>query len=133
MARVSYTALRSLKAGVTSGNAIDFDFDVSATDRETKVERKDQVAFSGLQETSKERTEELWRVTTIPVLEADFDDFRQFLDSCDGGEIFTFDPYGTLASPVAVKTNCVLDSKGYKEKRVSQRYLSVSFRIRVLP
>lgn len=131
MARVSYTALRSLRAGVSANDVIDYDFDVSAADRSTKVERKDQISLGGKQETIKDRTEEHWTVTTLPVLEADFDHFRQFLDSVDGGEPFTFDAFGTLAAPIDVKTDCTLENRGYKEKRVSQRYLSVQFRVRV--
>ena len=132
MARASYTALRSLDTGVTVNDAIDFDFEVTKMDRQTKVKRKDHIALSGDQVATKERTDEIYKVATSPVLEANFQPYRQFLDSVDGGEEFTFDPYGTFAAPVDPKT-CVIDHKGYTEKRTNQRYLSVSFTVRVLP
>jgi len=131
MARVSYVALRSLQGGVSVDDDIDFDFEVSKADRKTKSDRKDHIALSGEQASIKNRTDEQYAVATVPVLEANFPDFRQFLDSVDGGEQFTFDPYGTLAVPVLAMT-CVMVSKGYKEKRVSERYLSASFEVRVI-
>lgn len=132
MASVSYAAQRSLKGGVSVNDSIDFDFQVSSLDRTTKPIRGQQVSLSGWQETIRDRTDIQFKVATVAVLEASFDDFRQFLDSVDGGEFFTFDPYGTIAVPVDPQ-NCVMVSKGYKEKRVSQRYLSVSFTVRIHP
>lgn len=132
MASVSYTAKRSLRAGVTLNDPIDYDFEVSAVDRSTKPIVGQKTSLSGWQETVRDRTDELYKVVTIPVLESDFDHFRQFLDSVDGGEFFTFDPYGTNAVPVQAM-NCVLAMKGYREKRVSQRYISVAFTVRVHP
>lgn len=132
MAAVSYAAKRSLKGGVSVDDPIDFDFSVSALDRTTKPAIGSQTSLSGYQETIRDRTDIQYKVTTLPVLEAAFDDFRQFLDSVDGGEFFTFDPYGTIAVPVDAQ-NCIMVSKGYKEKRVSQRYISVSFTVRVHP
>lgn len=130
MARVSYTAQRSLKAGVSAGTAVDFDFNVSDLDRYTKTARSDRASLGGLRQVLRDRTDVGYRVQTLPVLEADFDDFRQFLDSVDGGEAFTFDPYGTLASPVSPATS-ILVSTGYRERRVSQRYLATNFDIEV--
>lgn len=132
MAAVSYIALRSLRAGVTENDPISYDFEVSAVDRTTKPQTGKAVSLSGWTETVRDRTDELYKITTVPVLEADFDHFRQFLDSCDGGEQFTLDPYGTIAVPVQAM-NCILETRGYKEKRVSQRYLSVTFTARVHP
>lgn len=131
MARVSYVALRSLQGGVSVDDDIDFDFEVAKADRKTKTDRKDHIALGGAQASIKNRTDEQYMIGTIPVLEADFPDFRQFLDSVDAGEQFTLDPYGTLASPV-LALNCVMVSKGYKEKRISERWLSTSFEVRVV-
>lgn len=131
MARVSYVALRSLQGGVSVDDDIDFDFEISKADRKTKPDRKDHIALSGEQASIKNRTDEQYAVGTLPVLEAAFPDFRQFLDSVDAGEQFTFDPYGTLSVPVLVLT-CKLVNKGYKEKRVSERYLSTAFEVRVV-
>lgn len=132
MAAVSYIAKRSLKGGVSVDDPIDLDFSVSQIDRTTKPIVGSMTSLSGYTETQRDRTDVFFAVATLPVLEANFDDFRQFLDSVDGGEYFTFDPYGTIAVPVGA-VNCVIASKGYKEKRVSQRYLSVSFKVRVHP
>ena len=132
MASVSYVAKRSLRAGVSVDDPIDYDFSVSAVDRQAKPKVGKQTSLSGWTETIRDRTDEMYKITTVPVLEADFDHFRQFLDSCDGGQYFTLDPYGTNAVPVQAM-NVILESKGYKEKRVSQRYISVSFTVRVHP
>ena len=130
MARVSYTALRSLKNGVSVNDTVHLDFEVTKLDRSTKPQRTDHISLDGSQVSSRDRTDILFRVETVPALS--LDDFRQFLDSVDGGETFTFDPYGTFASPVAAQT-AVLSSKGYKEKRTNQRWLSVSFTVRIVP
>jgi hypothetical protein len=132
MAAVSYIAKRSLIGGVSVDDPIDLDFSVSKIDRSTKPVVGSMTSLSGWQETMRDRTDVFFAVLTLPVLAADFDDFQQFLDSVDGGELFTFDPYGTIAVPVDAQ-QCILASKGYKEKRVSQRYLSVSFKVRVHP
>lgn len=132
MASVSYAAKRSLKGGVSVDDPIDFDFSVSSLDRNTKPVVGKQISLSGYQETARDRTDVFFKATSVPVLEANFDDFRQWLDSVDGGEPFTFDAYGTTAVPID-PLNVVLDSKGYREKRVSQRYISVSFTVRVHP
>lgn len=129
MARASYTAKRSLMSGVNENDSITYDFELSVIDRQAKPTRKTQIALGGAQETLRERTEMFWNVTTVPVLESDIENFRQFLDSVDGGETFLFDPYGTLAAPVQVMA-CTLSSKGYTERRVSHRWLSVSFQVR---
>ena len=131
MASVSYVAKRSLQGGVSVDDNIDLDFNASVIDRSTKPIRSEQISIGGVQETLRDRTDILFTIKTSPVLEADFDDFRQWFDSVDGGEQFTLDPYGTIASPVDAQI-CVLTSKGYKEKRVSQRYISATITARVL-
>src|SRR5678816_2434579 len=44
--------------------------------------------------------------------------WREFLASVEGGEIFTFDRYGTFALPVESKS-AILDSDSYSEERVA--------------
>lgn len=131
MARVTYQALRSLKAGVSPNTTVDLDFMLEAHQREAKPVAKTQVALGGASETRRDRTDVFHSVTTSPVLEAAFDDFRQFLDSVDGGEPFTLDPYGTLASPVQPLT-VERSDRGYKERRIQHRYLSATFTVRVI-
>jgi len=130
MASTTYLAQRSLKGGVDPDDEIDFDFDISSADRKTKPKRKDHISLDGSQESVRERTDILYRIKTLPVIEANFDDFRQFLDSVDGGEAFVFDVYGTIASPVDPQP-CKMQSKGYTEKRVSDLYLSATFMVRI--
>ena len=131
MARVTYTALRSLKAGVNPGTVVTLDFNCEAIDRETTPKETTRIALGGDYETRRERTDVSYAITVSPVLEASFDDFRQFLDSVDGGESFTLDPYGTAGSPV-LPVAVTLEKKGYKEQRVAHRYLKANFKARVI-
>lgn len=126
MAYVTYTAKNSLKSGVTAGTSVTYNFDCQDINRKTKVYRSDKASQSGKREYLKTRTDVIYQITTLPVLEADFLNFRQFLDSVDGGESFTFDPYGTSGSPISPMVMS-LESDGYDESRVSVRYISTSF------
>lgn len=127
MAVVSYLAKRSLKAGVSIGQSVEFEFLCSDIQRRVKVDRSVKKAQGGLREYIKNRSEETYDITTYAVLAEDFDDFRQFLDSVDAGESYTLDPYGSIGTPVQPML-CQMDEDGYTENRVSVRYLSTSFR-----
>lgn len=127
MANVKYNALRSLKGGVTANDPIDFDFDATAIDRSARSIKSSSRSLSGKTETLRDRTEVFWNITMKPLPEANIEDYRQFLDSVDGGETFTLDPYGTSAAPIS-PVACILESRSYTEKRQSHRYIGVSFR-----
>jgi len=62
--------------------------------------------------------------------------YREFLASVSGGEIFIFDRYGTIASPVEPK-NAQLSSDDYKEERIAGAGASglykLSFKVRLFP
>ena len=46
---------------------------------------------------------------------------REFLDSVEGGELFEFDPYGTVGDSPADLRDVKITSKGYTETRSVQR------------
>lgn len=77
------------------------------------------------------REEALEQVRTTAIDQTTMNQFREFLSSVRAGESFTFDKYGTIASPSNPLT-AVLVGKTYSEQRenVSFKY-RVSFTVRV--
>ena len=114
MASVEYTAARNVSAGHSLGVVYDMDFTASRIQRRHQTVRRVARALDGSQETLRYRGDELFDVTVNEVLHADIPLWREFLESVDGGEQFTFDAYGTEVSPDNIE-NCVMDTNVYTE------------------
>lgn len=56
-------------------------------------------ALDGTTETIYKRNDKQWRILTDFISEADWPQWREFMQSVHGGEAFTFDAFGTIASP----------------------------------
>jgi len=60
---------------------------------------KQAMALDGTPETLFTRNDATWEVNTDFILESAWLQWREFIRSVSGGEIFTFDAYGSIASP----------------------------------
>lgn len=132
MPSVTYTALRSLKAGHSASVAYTIDFDAQALSKSYKTEKKSVRSLGGNTETMRIRRDAFWDVRTDLLTDAELDDWREFLASTDANETFTFDAYGTSTSPDnAISVEREDDSES--EERVGDSmYYTVSFKVREL-
>lgn len=105
---------------------------LSVADRSVKVVRNSrQPLGGGPPETLLHRREIFLDVRTTSLEEVVMPQWREFLASVEGGESFTFDRYGSLATPVEPKT-VELASDSYAEAREFMFRYRISFRVRVL-
>ena len=102
------------------GQSYDIDnFLVERADRNVKVVKNVQRALSGGQpEVLTHRRDVTFDITTGLILEADIKKWREFLASVEGGESFTLDRYGTVASP-SEPLLVYLEDDSYSEVRDS--------------
>jgi len=114
MSSITYTAVRSLVAGHSAGTVYSFDqamLDTGLTPvREivrTVAEALDGVHREILRQYGRTRFD----CKTAPMDAAGLAQMREFLDSCEE-YAFTFDPYGTVATPAA-PILATLGSEGY--------------------
>jgi hypothetical protein len=132
----SVVSIQGYRRGL--GQSYDLEFYSERVDRSVSVKRNQhQPMGGGRPEVLLMRRETYFDVTVIgplgePLTEAQMPQWREFLASVEGGEIFTFDRYGTVAEPVEPKA-VMLASEDYTEDRVAQmRRYRLSFRVRVL-
>lgn len=111
------------------------DFGVEKADRRVKTMRSShQPMGGGAPEVLNYRDEQYVDVATSIVAEALLAQWREFLASVSGGESFSFDRYGTTASPIEAKT-VMLASEDYIEQREGTAYpgrYRFSFQVRLL-
>lgn len=107
------------------------DFTASRIQRRHQTINKIPRAIDGTQEVLRYRGDVLYDVTVNEVPHATMPLWREFLESVDGGEQFTFDAYGTIASPDNAEF-CVMDTNAYTEQRIQSTMIyNISFRVRV--
>lgn len=136
--KVNFVAKRSLVNGHVATNSYDLGILCQAIEisREAKIEAPE--SLSGRRETLRFCAIERYQVTTFPLAGFDFLLLKEFLDSVEGGDTFTVDPYGAIGLPVASYSGA-LEAPGYTASRVVEigtggqdDYFSVQFTIRVL-
>lgn len=86
-------------AGHTLDDDYSLELGLAAADRQRAGLVKEVVAIGGGRETLYQRDEVTWSVVTVPIASSSLAAVREFLDSVEGGESFTFDAYGTIAVP----------------------------------
>lgn len=129
MAYVNYSAKRNLVGGHVIGNSYDLEFSPAILEPDRDISKHDSESDDGTIETQYSYGRDIWEVETISIVygSANYDLWREFLDSVEGSEQFTFDPFGTIASPdnpVQVKL------KGdYKPKRKNYNNFTFSFKV----
>lgn len=130
MAAVTYTATRSLIAGHTAGVEYDLDIPLASLQRSTREIKETTEALSGTEETLLHRIEVQWACGSSGIDEADMPALREFLDSTAGGEAFTFDAYGSVATADDPRT-CIRQGNGTRENRIGMtRKYRVSFSVK---
>lgn len=112
MGSVTYTATESLLANHSGGETVTLEIGVQDAVRSRSVEKTAQRSEGGSMEVLKHRADVTWDVTFEPVSGYMVSQLREFLDSTEGGEIFSIDFYGTSSAPKSVKR---MDS-GYGEE-----------------
>ena len=112
------------------GESYSLDFDsVPVLTRAPATQGTARLSIDGTREYLKARDEVLWDVTAGVVDRDSYDSTRRFLESTTGGAQFTFDPYGTIASPDEPRT-CTLESSSHPEQTTGPRLISTSFKVR---
>ena len=113
------------------GQNYNLEFGPQQLTRGVKVTRKEHESISGSLETLLHRRTVTWDIKTDLLEESDLAQWREFQASAEGGETFTFDPYGTGASPDNQLT-CTLDNESYTEARMgASKFYEIAFRARV--
>jgi len=117
------------------------EFYTERVDRSVQVKRSQQQPLGGgAPEVLTFRRETFIDVTVLGPLgalltEVQILQWREFLASVEGGEVFTFDRYGTIALPVEAKS-AMLASENYMEERVAgvggAGLYKLSFQVRLL-
>lgn len=137
MTAVTYTAKRSLIAGHTVNTSYSLDLNVvdMPIDREPSVST--QTTLDGNEETIRFHACEYFNVGLAVQTSTQILQIKEFLDSVEGKEVFTFDPYGSANVPASPLT-ATLASPGYQFSRqplgqggANDGYRT-SFRVRVL-
>ena len=110
--------IKGYKRGFNQQYNID-NFLVEQANRNVKIIKNVQRALGGGQpEVLTHRRDVMIDVTTGLILETNIKQWREFLASVEGGELFTFDRYGTIAVPVE-PLQVYLADDGYTETRDS--------------
>jgi hypothetical protein len=104
---------------------------VQATRSVNVIRSEKQPIGGGAPEVLLQREEVFIDVTTSVLQESQIAQWREFLASVQGGELFTFDRYGTLASPVEPKS-AMLASTSYTEMREGSSFVyQIAFKVRI--
>jgi len=136
---VTYTALRSLVNGHSAGMVYTLEIlcqDIASPSRRPLVEVSESI--SGARETLRYGAVRTYPVLTFPLSGFSLDMLREFLDSVEGGQSFTCDPYGYNGKTDSPFT-AVLEDGGYSENRDVQigtggqdDFFSITFTVRRL-
>ncbi len=111
------------------GLSYSIDLALNKVDRSSKSQVKTAISLGGNQETISHRQDIFFDINERNVLKSELPKFRSFLDSVQAGEPFTFDPYGTIASPDYPIT--VIADPNYTEKRTDTLELfDISLKVR---
>ena len=123
------------------GYDYDLEFYTERVDRSVKVIRNQQQPMGGgAPEVLTYRRETYVDVVILGPLgalitETQMLQWREFLASVEGGEVFTFDRYGTIAAPVEAKS-AMLASEDYFDERIAgvggAGLYKLSFKVRLL-
>ena len=104
MAYVTYTAKRNLKSGHSASTSYSIEFSAEQLTPIFTPSANENRSLGGTTETTFNRLDESWAVSAAFQAQSTYDDWREFFSSVAGGESFTFDAYGTVASPDNAQT-----------------------------
>tara|TARA_Y100000310_G_scaffold343941_1_gene454058 strand:- start:3080 stop:3508 length:429 start_codon:yes stop_codon:yes gene_type:complete len=142
MSGITYTAKRALIAGHSADVSYDMDINMEIINPDDEsISDVAHVALDGSTEGLFYAIQTGYTLKTVPLgddANGDFAKMRELIQSVAGSAQFTFDPYGTIASPDAAVT-VVLVPKSCQYIRTNpirgtaQPTWQVSFRVKVHP
>lgn len=122
MTAVTYTATRKISSGHTLSSVYSMDISVLREGMVPKIESVRRVVTA----IDKKNAEVIrfgnvttYDISTAPVTGIDLDRLEEFLQSCED-QVFTFDPYGTVAVP-GTTFSARLTSDSYTKTRAAAR------------
>lgn len=99
MAHIVYTAKRSVTDSHSIDTEYEFEIALNKFERSAKREQETAPSLAGVRFTVLHRIDVFYDVSTIPIKDTDaIDQMREFLDSVAGGEEFSIDVFGTIAT-----------------------------------
>lgn len=119
MTAVTYVAKRSLVAGHVVNNTYSINIPVVSMPTNRTPSKEVQQSLALVRETIYFGASETYAVQTAALTPAQVIAVKEFLDSVEDGSTFTFDPYGSVNTPVSPLT-AEIDSNGYPGERISQ-------------
>lgn len=132
MIRIRFTASRSLTGNHIAGDEVELLVSAEAMPTRRKVSRDVKESMSGKRETTHHYGRRAWSFT-IPLTSPQMaDQVKEWLDSCEGGEAFLFEPRYVSAEAsldldfvaqrfrVAEIVSAKLESEGYDEAVLGQ-------------
>lgn len=148
MLRFQFDAARSLTGAHSVGDDVVLTVSAEAVPLRKRVSRSVEESMSGKRETIHQFGRRTWSVT-VPLTSPQIaEQLREFLDSCEGGESFLFEPYYVADGAsldmdfvsqrfrVAEFISAKLESEGFDEQVLGQvgtgggdDYYSVSFTV----
>lgn len=132
MLRIAFTAARSLTGAHAAGDSVELVVSAEAVPMKRRVSRNVQTSMSGKRETIYLDGRRAWTVTVPAFTPQQCDQIEEFLDSCESGEAFTFEPYHVADGAsldldfvaqrfrVAEVLSAKLDSDGYDKAVLGQ-------------
>lgn len=139
MTAITFTATRVVVSGHTVGVPYVFDLPCQSIEVSGTPTKETQTSLSGRKQSLRFYRETFYDVTARPLRSTQLQQLQEFLISCEAEELFTWDPYGSVAVPGTVYS-ATLDSGGnLSQQRYQPRgqgggndYFVVNFRVRVL-
>lgn len=116
MTAVTYTARRSLIPGHAANTSYSINLPVVGLPTSRQVMNERQESLDGTRETIRLYSCEIWDVTLAVLYGTPAAQVKEFLDSVEDGQSFTFDPYGTANTPNN-PMSAEIESKGYSRAR----------------
>ena len=116
MTAVTYTAKRSLIPGHSANSSYSINLPVVSLPTTRQVSNERQQSLDGTRETIRFYACEIWNVSLAVLYGTAAAHLKEFLDSVEDGETFTFDPYGTANTPNNPMT-AEIESVGYDRIR----------------
>ena len=102
---------------------------MSQSDLSDKSKKDTAVSLGGTMETLLHRENYFYDITTKLIAKANLLQWQEFLSSVKAGEVFSFDEYGTIATPDNVKSVTLDGDPTYVREGITD-YFRISFRVR---
>lgn len=134
MTAITYTAVDRSPIGLASGHSAGVAYSLETQGLMLApgedIVGKSSKSLDGTLEAVLNRIELTWDVRTEVITEADMPLWLEWISSVAAGEPFTFDPYGTIASPDDPQTVQLLSYKRARDRSMARYF--ISFKVKVV-